>query len=170
MISLHPTERVLLTIRRHWYVYVGPAVFFVLFLVIPPLALVFAPQYFPVLATAEFSPVLDFFFALYVMAMLTVILIFWVAHYLDVWIITDERVIDIEQHGLFHREISEIPMERIQNVTIEIPGLLPTLLKFGNLKIQTASEGEFTITDVPHCYEAKDLILQYSRASSAVRT
>jgi uncharacterized membrane protein YdbT with pleckstrin-like domain len=85
------------------------------------------------------------------------------SYYLDVWIITTERIIDIEQHGLFHRAVSEIAVERVQNVTVETPGFLATMLGFGNVKIQTAGEGEFTISSVTECERAQRLILEHSR-------
>lgn len=163
MIDLAPNETVLLSVRRHWYVFVWPSSGLVFLLIFPALALIFAPLsslYF--FTSFEIRVLLNFLFALYLLALLSSALVTWASFYLDVWIITDRRIIDIEQHGLFHREISEIAMERIQNVTIEFPGVIPTLLKFGNIKIETASEGLFMISDVPHCYEAKDLILKYS--------
>ena len=162
MIRLDPEETILLTMRRHWFALVAPGGTFLVMLVVPPLALYFGAPYFPLLRDPAMLPVVKFGLAIYLAAVATAILLFWLDYYLDVWIITDRRIIDIEQYGLFHREISEIAMERIQNVTIEIPGFIPTLLNFGNMRIETAGEGKFTIASVPHCHEAKDVILRQS--------
>lgn len=155
--------------RRHWYVLVKPIATFVVLMVIPPVVLVLAPAVFPLLDSPELKPVINFFLALYLAGLLVYIFIRWLDYYLDVWIITDQRIIDIEQKGLFNRQISEIAMDRVQNVTIEIPGFIPTMLKFGNIKIQTAGEGEFTISQVPNFERAKEFILRYSQYRNDIR-
>ena len=168
MLSLAPNETILVTMRRHWIVFVGPTLTFTLFLLLPPVLILAARLYLPSFITPTTESIVDFFLALYLAGLLAYILVVWLDYYLDVWIITTERIIDIEQLTLFHREITEMPLDRIQNVTIEIPGFLATVMKFGNIKIQTAGAGEFTISEVTDFYRAKDLILQYSqRAPSA---
>ncbi len=59
--------------------------------------------------------------------------------YLDIWIVTNDRIIDIEQAGLFARTISELDLYRIQDVTTEVNGFFPTMLHYGNVTIKTAS-------------------------------
>lgn len=163
MLDLSPNETVLLVIRRHWYVFAGSAAVFIILLVIPPVILALIPVIFPMPDSTAFKPVVNFFLALYLAGLLAYILVKWLDYYLDVWIITDQRIIDVEQRGLFHREISEIALDRVQNVTVEIPGFMATLLKFGNIKIRTAGQGEFTIFQAPDFERAKDLILRYSQ-------
>lgn len=163
MIQLAPNETVRFVIRRHWFVYLGPVLIFIVLFSIPPLVVRSGPGYLPILANPLVAPIVKFLLALYLLGLLTYILLHWTKYYLDTWIITDQRLIDIDQHGLFHREISEFPLERVQSITIEIPGFIATVLKFGNLKIQTASHGEFTIAEVPDCYHAKELVLRYAR-------
>ncbi len=163
MLTLAPAEKILLTMRRHWIVFVAPTLTFFLFLLIPPIAFVLARMYLPFFSSSGVEPVADFFLALYFSGLLVYMLILWLKYYLDVWIITSERIIDIEQKTLFQREISEMTLDRIQNVTIEIPGFFATMMRFGNIKIQTAGAGEFTVSDVTDFNRAKDLILQYSR-------
>lgn len=163
MLSLAPNEHVLMTIRRHWIVFVGPTAAFFVLLLVPPASFLAARIYLPAFTSEQVEPMADFFLALYLAGLLTYLLIKWLEYYLDVWIITTARIIDIEQKTLFHREISEISLDRIQNVTIEVPGFLATMMKFGNVKIQTAGAGEFTISEVTHFNQAKDLILRHSR-------
>lgn len=163
MLTLAPGETLLLVIRRHWVVLAGPLAIAILLLALPPLGAVLARLVFPALGEPLLHPLITLALALYLMGLFAYALLVWLDYYLDVWIITTQRIIDIEQRGLFRREISEISLERVQNVTVEIPGFLATVLEFGNLKIQTAGAGEFTIADVTDLDRAKDLILQYSR-------
>lgn len=161
MLLLNPDEKILLTMRRHWFYLIGPVVTLVLLLVLPSLFFAFAPYYLPILNRPETAPLVNFLLAIYIMGLLTFALIKWLIYYLDVWIITDHRIIDIEQRGLFNRAVSELTLDRVQDVTVEILGLIPTMLKFGTIRIQTASEiGEFVIDSVPRCDEAKDIILK----------
>lgn len=163
MLTLAPTEKILLTMRRHWIVFAGPTLMFFLLLLIPPVAFVAARIYLPFFSVPAVEPVADFFLALYVAGLLVYMLVRWLEYYLDVWIVTSERIIDIEQKTLFQREISEMTLDRIQNVTVEIPGFFATMMQFGNIKIQTAGAGEFMVSDVTDFNRAKDLILEYSR-------
>ena len=64
----------------------------------------------------------------------------WIDYYFDVWVITDERVLNIEQRGLFTRVISEVHLGRVQDVTTRVEGFVPTLLNYGDIFIQTAGE------------------------------
>lgn len=163
MLTLGSDERILMVLRRHWWVMVSPILFTLFLLIIPAILVSALPSLVPAV-DASWEPVLRFFTTLYFLGVLLFAFILWMNYYLDVWIITNERVIDIEQRNLFSRVISEIPMERIQNVSIEIHGVVETLLKFGDITVQTAGHREpFMIPGVPDLYQAKDLILYYAR-------
>jgi len=73
---------------------------------------------------------------------LSIFLFFYVQFldfYLDVWVVTNDRIIDMEQFGLFTRTTTELDLFRIQDITAEIHGLFPTMFNYGNLHIKTAS-------------------------------
>ncbi|MBI4132139.1 MAG: PH domain-containing protein [Candidatus Sungbacteria bacterium] len=167
MLTLAPGESILLTMRRHWIVFAGPTMTFTFLLAIPPLLVLIARNVLPLFSIPAVESVADFFLALYLAGLIAYLFVRWLSYYLDVWIITTERIIDIEQKTLFHREISEMPLDRIQNVTVEIPGFVATMLKFGDMRIQTAGAGEFTISSVTDFERAKDLILKHSRQQAA---
>jgi uncharacterized membrane protein YdbT with pleckstrin-like domain len=87
--------------------------------------------------------------------------ILWLDYYLDAWIVTNERIINIEQRGFFNREISELKLTKIQDVTSEIIGVIPTLLDYGNIYVQTAGEKErFAFCQIPHPNRVKNIIVQ----------
>lgn len=64
----------------------------------------------------------------------------FVDYHLDIWILTDRRILNIEQAGLFNRTISELDIGKIQDVTAETKGKVQTFLNYGNVHIQTAAE------------------------------
>lgn len=87
----------------------------------------------------------------------------WIDYYFDIWIITETRIINIEQRGLFIREASDLQYDKIQDVTAEVTGLLPTILNFGDIQIQTAGEKEqFKFRQVPDPYGLKSMIMEKS--------
>ena len=72
-------------------------------------------------------------------------------YYLDVWIITSHRIIDINQNGLFSRVVAQYRLERIQNVTADVSGFLPTVFNFGDVKVETAgAEVNLEMVQVSH--------------------
>jgi membrane protein YdbS with pleckstrin-like domain len=81
-----------------------------------------------------------------------------------IYVLTDQRVIRIEQNGLFSREISETELNRIQEISTEISGPIRTLLNFGNVRIQTASSsGRLDLGDVVDPYDIQQQIVRIQR-------
>ncbi len=73
----------------------------------------------------------------------------FIAWYFSVFIVTDQRFIQITQKGLFHRSVVDIGLPQIQMVNYEIAGLQETMLGFGTIMMQTYM-GELLIHDVHH--------------------
>jgi hypothetical protein len=61
--------------------------------------------------------------------------------YFDVFIITDERIIDIDFKNLIYKNITTTKLENIEDVTYSVSGAVPSLLDYGNVLIQTAGAG-----------------------------
>jgi hypothetical protein len=82
-------------------------------------------------------------------------------YYLDVWIITNERVIDIQLNGFFHRTVAEQHLSKIQDVSSEIKGFFPTMFDYGDLLVQTAGAKErLRFREVPNPDHVRDVIAQ----------
>lgn len=86
----------------------------------------------------------------------------WTDYYLDIWVVTNKRIISIEQHGLFRREIGSFRLERLQDMQVKINGLIATFLDFGTVEAETASGSseEFKADFLPKPREIKALILK----------
>jgi uncharacterized membrane protein YdbT with pleckstrin-like domain len=67
---------------------------------------------------------------------------FWIDYYLDTFLVTNKRVVDIEHEGLFSRTVAEQPIDRIQDVTSEMRGIVAHVFRYGNIYIQTAGTQE----------------------------
>ena len=79
----------------------------------------------------------------------------------DVYILSDDRIIDVEKRPLFFsEERREATLDRIQDVTLTIPGPLAAALGYGDVDIQTAGgEGQFTFTRVAGPHEVQREIM-----------
>lgn len=73
----------------------------------------------------------------------------WLSWYYSIFIITDQRLIQITQKGLFHRSVVDLSLNQIQMVNYEVAGLQETLLGFGTIMIQTYV-GDLVIHDIHH--------------------
>jgi membrane protein YdbS with pleckstrin-like domain len=70
--------------------------------------------------------------------------------FFNVYIITDERVIDVDFLSLIYKNISSAKIDKIEDVTAETGGALRSVFDFGTVKIQTAgSDTEIEFEDVP---------------------
>ncbi len=159
MLTLAENEKILIVVRKHWFVMARTVAVFIALLLFPPIFLTILPFANFGVAQALLEYITNFALSLYIMVLVLFLFLFWMDYFLDIWVVTSERIIDVEQRGLFSREISEIPLSHVQDISIEITGVIETFLKFGTMRIQTAGERPFCIKDAPHLYETKDIIL-----------
>jgi uncharacterized membrane protein YdbT with pleckstrin-like domain len=97
-------------------------------------------------------PTMGFFFTSIVLSFVLACLLImpsYIGWYFSVFIVTDQRFIQIKQKGLFHRSVADLTLQQIQSVNYEVAGLQETLLGFGTIKMQTYV-GDLTIKDVHH--------------------
>ncbi len=153
-------EKIISIIRRHWFTYV----IFVLtgFIMVIPLIFliiywIFNPGIFSVLT----GNIIILAISAYLLFIAAVLIIGIVDYYLDIYIVTSERVVIINQEGLFHRQISELHIHQVQDVSAQVEGFFQTIFHFGNVIIQTAAENEnFIFNSIPHPYRIAQEISQ----------
>ncbi len=157
-LNLQPGETLLSVMRKHW---------FVLFIHILPFGVVF---FLPliilsVLSSITMSPtqmaLTIFFSSFWMLISLTAMFTIWTNYYLDLWIVTNKRIIDIEQKALFNREIKTLHMKTVQDVQVDVVGIFETFLKFGTLRVQTAGTGgtDAKIVGIPKPELERDIIM-----------
>lgn len=140
-----PEEYVLLLLRRHVITNVPWIVVAMIMLVVP----LVVPTVFPMVS---WVPVRFIGVATVMWYLLTAgyILESFLTWYFNVYIVTDERIVDIDFYSLIYKEISDTKIERIQDVTVTQGGVVRALFNFGTVYIQTAGEKrEFDFEDVP---------------------
>jgi len=82
------------------------------------------------------------------LVMVTYFAVIFHNYYLSMQIVTSDRVIDIDQKGLFQREVNELAVDNIEDVTYKQTGFWSVILGFGDVIIKTASISDEPDSDV----------------------
>ena len=146
-IRLEEEEQVLKVVRRHWFIIVAE-LFGVFVVALLPLFILVGYMLLP-----ENLQLVDFSFDAYMPHLLLGVSLWlvltimsgfmiWTHYFLDLWVITDHRIIAIEQIHFFNRNVSIFRLERLQDIEYNINGILATLLNFGVISAQTAGHTE----------------------------
>lgn len=169
-IQLEPDEKILTIIRKHWFV-ISVELVSVLFIAILPYAFYLLSSNFGTVRIDEMAP-LSSLIALYcawLLMMWMVLFSVWTHYYLDIWTITTKRLITIEQKQFFFRTTSSFRLEKLQDISVSIDGIIPTLLDYGSVEIQTAGiDPFFRGTGLPSPTSLKAMILEAQDALLAL--
>ena len=157
-LHIQPDEKVKLVVRKHWFINFIES--------IKILALAAVP-FFVVPLIAPLLPahpaVAGLLISIWLLVMWMFLFTIWTNYYLDMWIVTDKRIINIDQMHLFMRSVSTLRIERVQDIKVEKHGFFATLLNFGNIQVQTAGpEAAFYyISGIPRPGDVRNMILRY---------
>lgn len=179
MANLKQGESVIMEVRKHWFiVFIYTASF--LLSAVAPVFLFF------ILSRADFSLpekiknfpnifyILLFFYFIWLL-WLWLMFAFRITNFcLDVWYITDKRILDIEQKNVFNRNEAVLEYEEIQDITIDTRGIFPTMLGYGSIIAQTAGKRrEFIMRNATNPEKVRQAIVaqndKIKKEGSAVR-
>ncbi|MDP2704369.1 MAG: PH domain-containing protein [bacterium] len=157
MIELYKDEKVVAEMRRHWFVIASEGILLGAAAIAPLFAFFILREFVPIQLP---SSALFFFYSVFLFLLWILFFVAWTNYYLDVLVITNQRIIDVEQVSLFSRDNVSVPLENIQDVKVEVFGILPSLLDYGNLSVQTAGESrEVVISRIAHPHKARERIM-----------
>jgi len=106
------------------------------------------------------STLLTLLLLTFIMFFTLFIYVYWVDNELDFYIITNERIIAIEQLSFLNRTVRECSLEQVQEVNGFARGLLENILNFWCVTIRTASDiSEFNMQIAPEPLENARIIL-----------
>ncbi len=168
--ELEPGEHIMKEVRKHWLVFLG-MLFPYIFLAILPLLL---PGVFA--WTASLYPVLQGTASAFTLAtpwVRIVVGIWWLmlwigafnaftSYFLNVWVITNHRIVNIRQYQFFNRKVSSFLLMRVQDVTTETYGILSDLFGYGCVQVETAgvASDAFRMDGVADPQGMRDLIMK----------
>ena len=137
-------EKIVLLLRRHFLTNLSWIVVAILMLLLP-MAFWFLPL-------ANFLPLRFQIVLILMWYMFVAVFVFenFLTWYYNVYIVTDERIVDVDFYSLIYKKVSQAKIDNIQDVTFVMGGLARSMMNFGDVFIQTAGEQrEFDFNDVP---------------------
>ena|SRR5581483_1391030 len=146
------SETIHLFLRKHFITNVPWIVFSILLFILPPIALPYLISVFPANISPNLGLILLAFY--YIAVFGVVVLASFINWYFNVYIVTDERVVDVDFVNILYREISATRLNLIQDVTVKTGGVIRAVFDYGDVFIQTAgNEENFDFVAVPHPQE-----------------
>lgn len=148
------SEEIIIFVRRHWVPFTSWLCFIGIMVALPVLtgALLVLANVTWLFEGQRFSFV-ALVFGAYLLMVNAIFFTIWIEQYLDVAIITTDRLVNIRQIGLFNRRVAELGMERVQDVSAHMSGYLQSIFQFGTVVVETAGGApDFVIRNVakPH--------------------
>lgn len=162
-------EEVILKVHRHW-LFIALRIVSLVLLAVMPLGLMSLLVRMEILApmAVSFSQALALW-ALWGLILWALFWQFWTTYYMDIWVVTNKRIIDIDYQRLFDRNISIIRLDRVQDIATHVQGVMGTLFRYGSVIVQSAgSEKEFIIDQIANPEALRDVISAHSTRGVAL--
>jgi len=135
-------EEIIYFCRPHWFVFLKQIILFTIIFALPVLLYVFArTQFADFIALNSFDAIeiiIILAASVYLLLMLTTFYNAWLAYYLDVWLVTNKRIVNFQTEGFFSRKLLATNLANIQDAKSEMHGFWASLFHFGTVFVQTA--------------------------------
>ncbi len=153
-----PGEKTILVARRHWLFLFLPLFIIAVFSLVPVLIYFFiaAKSWYHVFSSLYWFLVSAYYLALWCLFFYNIMI-----YALNIFVLTNKRVIKKEQRGLFRHKEAELNLTHIEDVSTKVIGPIAELFRYGDLQIQTAAtQGKFFFDRLPSPEKIKQAILQ----------
>lgn len=158
--SQREDEHIYIVVREHWFRLVLKLGLWLFFVGVLLLFRYYGPTAIPGLFLDTPGVVTHLFIQVYMMFLGLSLFIIWLLYYLNIQIVTNMRIVDIDQVGLFSHTIAELHIENIEDVTSETIGVFGTVFNYGNVYVQTAGTKErFEFENIPNPAMMEKLVL-----------
>lgn len=139
------SEHIVLVLRQHPLTLFKPLLITIL--------MIFMPVFLGAVGMFSFLPGNYQFAAIIFWYLITFgfVLEVFLTWFFSVYIITDERIIDVDFVSLIYKDISSAKTDKIEDVTAITGGVLQSMFDYGTIKIQTAgAKSEIDFESIPH--------------------
>ena len=133
--NMRPWETVSMVIRRHWIIYAMLWLYLLLWILI-------TFSLYMIIWTSGFTNMLVIIFWLFFSLFLY---IEWLNHELDLYIVTNNRIIWVEQKSFLDRTVSECNLWQVQEVNSSTKWFFANILNYWDIYIQTAGSATSTL-------------------------
>lgn len=155
-------ESIILFLRSHFITNLSWIIFTAILVCLPLIVTLFLPlfkiDFLSSPAAVRFATIYVLFYYLMVFSYAFINFLHW---FYNVFIVTTERIIDIDYSDIVVHNMSQTKLNHIEDVTYTQSGFIPSFFNYGNLFVQTAgTEGNFEAFSIPRPAEATDIITQ----------
>lgn len=154
-----PDETVYYIFEKHWIAELPELLTLIFFYIVPIIATIVITFLVPV----RFIPLVWLLASFYLIVTGILLLIRWLNEALDLFVLTDKRLIDITQRGFLSRQTTTANLSQIQHVTYKQRGVLDTMLNLGVVDVLTAgSNPDMALEYIQNPAQVTDLILEFA--------
>ncbi|HSX35345.1 MAG TPA: PH domain-containing protein [Patescibacteria group bacterium] len=162
MVVLQPGEQMVATMKRHpfgiisLYISAGLGI-----LVAGALAFGLLPYLFNQYGIVGETSAVYAGFGLVVVLLVVILAVATSVYWENQWVVTTDSITQISQRSLFGRQVSQLSMDNLEDVTVDQNGILPHMFNYGILKVETAGErAKFVFSYCPNPNECARRILE----------
>lgn len=156
-VQLQTGEQVVLVVHRHWFFLALPLVATLLAAVVPSVLLLTLVGQTNGPGTVD--TVVTIVVLVYVAVLAVRAYFIWYGWVHDIWVITNQRLIDGQKRNWFSEVVSTADLLQVQDIALERHGFLATMLRFGDLRVQTAAEiADFLLRRIPRPQEVLTIL------------
>ena len=153
-------ESIILFLRSHIITNLSWIIVSLIFLIIPLIIFFFLPNlgidFFSSPIASRFVTIYVFLYYLLIFSYIFISFLHW---FYNVFIVTTERVVDIDYSDIVVHNIAVTSLNHVQDVNYTQSGFIPTFFNYGDLFVQTAGdERNFEAYSIPKPREATQII------------
>jgi hypothetical protein len=148
-VVLQDGEHLLLVVRRHW-MFLYPRLIGIIVLALVPVGAAagamsaFAPS------DPRMQQLAVVVGILWLVCWAGIAYFTWYQYQNDVWILTNQRLIDSNKQNWFNHDLSSADLVNLQDISIYKNGILHTVFNYGDVRCETAgSANVFTLDEIP---------------------
>lgn len=153
MIELNENEKIKAIICKHWIVLLWHILKISAIVALP----IFAACHFGFCWQSLWGP--SVFWSLIFIGAIWAIR-HWIIWRKDVLVITNQRIIDINQKSLFDKEVAEINFNKVQDVIYQVKGVLATTFNFGRVEVHLVGGSILALERVPNPRRIQELLIK----------
>lgn len=161
-------EAIYLVVREHWVHLLLRIFIWVCFATALILFNRFFPANIPALFEGTWGQITLLFTQIYTLFLALSLFLIFVFYYLNIGIITNIRLVDVDQRGLFSHVVTELHIDKIEDVTSEVEGVFGTIFNYGNVIIESAgaTSRDFVFESVPNPAAVEKMVLDLYEKNS----
>ena len=170
-VTLLPGEITVLKLRKHWIILLRDTIGTMILAFVPLLLFGILEIFAPASTTlAVYLPFTGFLFSLWLLVIWMALAVIWTDYYLDLWIVTDRRIISVDQISLFNRKVTTLMHDRIQEIIVKEENFIQAFFHYGKLDIETASptEHDATMEGIPEPERVRRVILDQAAKKTTI--